>query len=72
MVKVTDRIVLSGLFNKFDVTLPLAFTTGLENLDVSTAQFFANAVNTTNYGLDVVIDYSKKIGKNNFTDAPPM
>ena len=64
MVKVKDRIVLSGLFNKFDATLPTAFTTALENLDVTTAQFFANAVNTSNYGLDLVLDYSKKIGKN--------
>jgi len=30
---------------------------------VATVQFFANAVNTTNYGLDVVADYSKKFGK---------
>ena len=32
--------------------------------DVSTAQFFANAVNTTNIGVDIVADYTKKIGKN--------
>ncbi len=66
MVKVKDRIVLSGLFDKDDATLPTVFTSQLAAIDVQTAQFFDNAVNTTNYGLDIVIDYSKKIGKNNF------
>ena len=66
MVKVKDRIVLSGLFDKDDASLPASFTSQLAAIGVQTAQFFDNAVNTTNYGLDVVIDYSKKIGKNNF------
>ena len=66
MVKVKDRIVLSGLFSEFDATLPPAFTQALEKLDVTTGQFFANAVNTTNYGLDIVVDYTKKIGNNTF------
>ena len=66
MVKVKDRIVLSGLFDADDATLPVAFTDQLNLLDVQTAQFFANSVNTTNYGLDVLIDYNKKIGNNNF------
>ncbi len=66
MVKVKDRIVLSGLFDKDDASLPASFTSQLAAIGVQTAQFFDNAVNTTNYGLDVVIDYSKKIGNNNF------
>jgi iron complex outermembrane receptor protein len=66
MVKVKDRIVLSGLFDKDDNTLPTAFTSQLAAIGVQTAQFFDNAVNTTNYGLDVVIDYTRKIGRNNF------
>ena len=60
MVKVKDRIVLSGLFSKDDNTLPAAFTSQLAAIDVATAQFFDNAVNTTNYGLDIVVDYAKK------------
>ena len=32
----------------------------LNQLKVSQAQFFANAVNTTNYGLDLVVDYNKR------------
>ncbi len=64
IVKVKDRIVLSGLFSKDDPTLPPSFT-GQFPTDVSTAQFFANAVSTTNIGLDIVADYSVRWGKNN-------
>lgn len=66
MVKVKDRIVLSGLFDKDDPTLPASFTSQLAAIGVQTAQFFDNAVNTTNYGLDVVVDYSKKWGTKSF------
>jgi iron complex outermembrane receptor protein len=66
MVKVKDRIVLSGLFDKDDPTLPLAFRNQLTALGVQTAQFFDNAVNTTNYGLDVVADYTKKWDNKSF------
>ncbi|HET9056147.1 MAG TPA: TonB-dependent receptor [Chitinophagaceae bacterium] len=59
LVKVKDRVVLSGLFSKDDPTLSPAFTSQFP-AEVSTAQFFANAVNTTNYGLDIVADYSTK------------
>lgn len=59
VVKMKDRVVLSGLFSKDDPTLPAAFTSQFPN-EVSTAQFFANAVNTTNYGIDIVVDYTKK------------
>jgi iron complex outermembrane receptor protein len=60
-IKMKDRVVLSGLFSSGDATLPTAFTSKLTDLGVSTAQFFANAVNTTNTGIDVVVDYQKKI-----------
>lgn len=66
VVKVKDRIVLSGLFSAADSTLPIAFTNQLKALNVSTAQFFDNAVNTTNVGLDIVIDYNKKWGNRSF------
>lgn len=62
MVKLKDRVVLSGLFSAGDPTLPAAFTNALNAINVSTAQFFANAVNTTNYGVDIVADYTKKWG----------
>jgi iron complex outermembrane recepter protein len=60
MVKVKDRIVVSGSFSKDDPTLPVGFTSQLANLNVNSAQFLTNAVNTTNIGLDVVADYTKK------------
>jgi len=63
IVKIKDRVVLSGLFNKDDSRLNDAFRQQFP-ADVSTAQFFANAVSTTNMGVDVVFDYSRKIGQN--------
>jgi iron complex outermembrane receptor protein len=60
-IKMKDRVVLSGLFSASDATLPTALTDKLNALGVSTAQFFANAVNTTNTGVDVVVDYQKKL-----------
>jgi iron complex outermembrane receptor protein len=65
-VKVKNRIVLSGLFSADDNTLPETFTSQLKKLDVGTAQFFANAVNTTNTGLDIIIDYTKRWGTQSF------
>jgi iron complex outermembrane receptor protein len=62
MVKVKNRIVLSGLFSRYDTTLPASFTSQIPP-QVTTVQFFANAVNTTNYGLDIVADYNMKWGK---------
>ncbi|MEO6315980.1 MAG: TonB-dependent receptor [Chitinophagaceae bacterium] len=64
VVKVKDRVVLSGLFSKDDPTLSPAFTSQFPP-DVSTAQFFANAVNTTNTGLDIVADYTIRWRKSN-------
>lgn len=65
LVKVKNRIVLSGLFSKNDATLPESFTSQIP-AGVTTVQFFDNAVNTTNYGLDIVVDYSKSWGKKSF------
>jgi len=62
LIKVKDRVVLSGQFSATDQTLDPTFLAALNALHVSAAQFFANAVNTTNTGLDVVIEYNKKIG----------
>jgi iron complex outermembrane receptor protein len=60
-IKMKDRVVLSGLFSASDESLPTALTSKLNGLGVATAQFFANAVNTTNTGVDVVVDYQTKI-----------
>ncbi|MGG9960476.1 TonB-dependent receptor [Ferruginibacter sp. SUN106] len=66
MIKVKDRVVLSGLFSQGDPSLPQSFNDQLAALGVSTAQFFTNAVNTTNYGADVVADYTKKWANHSF------
>ena len=63
LVKVKNRIVLSGLFSASDATLPTSLTTSLQNLNVALAQFFDNAVNTSNKGIDVVIDYNKTLSQ---------
>lgn len=63
IVKVKDRVVLSGLFSKDDATLPTSFTSQFPT-EVSTAQFFANAVSTTNIGLDIVADYTFRWNRN--------
>jgi len=60
-IKMKDRVVLSGLFSAGDPSLPKALTSKLDALGVQTAQFFANAVNTTNTGVDVVADYQLKL-----------
>jgi iron complex outermembrane receptor protein len=65
-VKVKDRIVLSGLFSADDETLPPEFTDELKSTNVALAQFFANAVSTTNTGVDIIIDYNKKWSNSNF------
>ena len=60
-VKIKDRVVLSGQFSVDDNTLNPALITALQDLDVALAQFFANAVNTTNSGVDIVMEYNKRI-----------
>lgn len=62
IVNVKDRVVLSGYFSADDPTLDPSFTNTLKQLNVQNAQFFANAVNTTNKGLDVVIEYNQSLG----------
>ncbi len=63
-IKMKDRVVLSGLFSAGDESLPAALTKKLNTMGVATAQFFANAVNTTNTGIDVVADYQYKLSGN--------
>ncbi|GAC1592771.1 MAG: TonB-dependent receptor [Ginsengibacter sp.] len=63
LVKVKNRIVLSGLFSADDGTLPANFTDRLKTLNVALAQFFDNAVNTTNKGVDIVLEYNKKLNR---------
>lgn len=61
-VKVKDRVVISGQFDGSDPNLDAGLRAQMAALNVSLAQFFANAVNTTNKGVDIVIDYTRKWG----------
>lgn len=66
MTKIKDRVVISGQFDGSDPNLDAGLRSQMAALNVSLAQFFANAVNTTNTGVDIVLDYTKKVGLNRF------
>ena len=59
-VRIKDRVVLSGQFDATDPAIDPVLAAEMARLNVSFAQFFANAVNTTNKGIDIVLDYNKR------------
>jgi iron complex outermembrane receptor protein len=59
LVKIKNRVVLTG---EFDSSIQ-AIAPILNQLGVDDAQFFANAINTTNYGADLVADYNLRLGR---------
>ncbi|MDB5143168.1 MAG: iron complex outerrane recepter protein, partial [Mucilaginibacter sp.] len=63
---IKNRIVISGLYAAGDPTLGAPLNNILASQGIGDAQFFANAVNTTNRGIDIVLDYKKRWGKNHF------
>ena len=65
-VTVDDRVVLSGQFAADDPNLDSTLTEILQSLNVSYAQFFANAVSTTNKGIDIVLDYNHREENSHF------
>ena len=62
-VRVKDRIVISGQFDGSDPALDPFLRSEMARLNVSLAQFFANAVNTTNKGIDIVAEYNRKLSR---------
>lgn len=56
MINVKDRIVLTGYFD----------ATALTGLNVDSAQFFTNGVDTKTKGLDMVVSWKKTIGNSKF------
>ncbi|HUR12717.1 MAG TPA: TonB-dependent receptor [Flavitalea sp.] len=60
-VKIKDRVVLSGQFDASDPDIDPVLASQMNALNVSLAQFFANAVNTTNKGVDIVLDYTYRM-----------
>ncbi len=62
IVKMKNRVVGTGYF---DGSIP-ALAPFLEQYNVSSVNFFTNAVNTTNTGVDIVLDYNKRWGNKSF------
>lgn len=65
-IKVKNRIVISGLYAAGDPTLGAPLNDILAKNNIGDAQFFANAVNTTNRGIDIVVDYKNRWGNSHF------
>jgi len=63
---IKNRIVISGLYSADDATLGAPLQNILHAQSIGDAQFFANAVNTTNTGVDIVLDYKKRWDKSHF------
>lgn len=66
-IAIKNRIVISGLYRTGDPTLGAPLNNILKSQGIGDAQFFANAVNTTNRGIDIVLDYKKRWDKSHFT-----
>jgi iron complex outermembrane recepter protein len=60
MIKVKNRVLLTGGLFQGDPNLPASFNAELAALNVGEARFLVNSASTTNTGIDVVADYSKK------------
>ena len=65
-ISIKNRIVISGLYAAGDSTLGPQLNSLLNSQGIGDAQFFANAVNTTNRGIDIVADYTKRWGSAHF------
>jgi iron complex outermembrane recepter protein len=67
LIKINNRIALTGSFGFDAFGEPVtAIQDILQPYGVAAARFFANAVNTTTSGLDLVAAYNFKAGKNRF------
>jgi iron complex outermembrane recepter protein len=64
-VNVANRIILTGEFSATDKGLESIFN----NLGVVAAQFFANALDTKTYGVDIVANHTAKIGEGTLTSS---
>ena len=65
LIKMKNRIVITG---NFGTDIPaLATVLPNNNPPLFAANFFANSVNTTNRGLDIVLEYNKHWGKRGFS-----
>jgi iron complex outermembrane receptor protein len=65
-ITIDDRVVISSQFSAADATIGARVTqllTPFQNQGVTSAQFFANAVDTRTTGLDVVLAYARPLGR---------
>lgn len=65
-IDIDNRIILT---NSFSGGGDAALTSQLEAANATTANFFANAIDTRSRGLETVLSYNTKIGKNNLKVA---
>jgi iron complex outermembrane receptor protein len=65
-IQIKNRVVISGQYAAGDPTLGTALNAALAAQGIQYAQFFANAVNTRNNGIDLVADYNVKWGTSHF------
>lgn len=65
-IQIKNRIVISGQYAAGDPTLGAPLNNALAAQGIQYAQFFANAVNTRNNGLDLVVDYNLRWQNNHF------
>jgi len=67
-IKMKNRIVITGNFDSTSVPGLAPYQQGSYNdgSPLYAMNFFVNAVNTTNKGLDIVVDYTKKMGNRSF------
>ncbi len=65
LVKIKDRIVLTGQFGDDDD----AIGQDLKALNVGQAQFFTNAISTTTKGLDVILTHRTGLGNGSLTSS---
>jgi iron complex outermembrane receptor protein len=70
-IDIKNRVVYSGNYSEGDPAFGNPSTPGtinnlLNNDHISEAAFFTNAVNTTNRGIDVVVDYRTRWDKQHF------
>ncbi len=64
-IEITDRIVLSGAFQRSTPAIGALLNQFPALSDVTSAVFFSNAINTRTSGLDIVSSYNAKMGKGN-------
>ena len=65
LIKMYDRIILTGYYNSSNTNLPAPFLNAIIAANVNSVQFFTNALNATNYGMDITADYFLKIDHKN-------